>query len=410
MAAYMMAMGYVDGAKDYIAMQNAMKYADMAKGASDMAAAATMSAMAEEYQMKAEMYRDQAMEAAMMRGLGITKLANLITNQSAIDNAILEDRDPPKPVSNAGRVGAELQATAAATGDGAVTHTTVSDGPGVEAGSVAQGAEVSATAAYTANGPTITVTGVGTTLLRGESPVEVLEIRGGWKGRELLEDDTSNSYVNAYTDIQAPVMMQNYGADDTTNALAVGQIITGDIPGDGSTFTGTRNLSATDNIPTETGRFFCAATATCAISVDEDGAITGTTGYTWQPIADGTTPRNDADYLTWGVWLTVPDAAPADATPALAGAFASGSNVFEVRAELKGKATYNGVASGLYSAGGMVEDFDADVMLEANFGGIVGADSTPDTGTVGDNDGFLWASSPEWSPTSTPAAWTWTVH
>ena len=30
---------------------------------------------------------------------------------------------------------------------------------------------------------------------------------------------------------------------------------------------------------------------------------------------------------------------------------------------------YNGVANGLYSAGGMVQYFDADVMLEANFGG-----------------------------------------
>ena len=49
--------------------------------------------------------------------------------------------------------------------------------------------------------------------------------------------------------------------------------------------------------------------------------------------------------------------------------------MFVVNAILKGKATYNGVATGLYSAGGYVENFDADVMLEANFGGIVGADS-----------------------------------
>ena len=389
MAAYMMAMGYVNSAKDYVAMQNAQKYADMAKEANDSAQAATTSAMAEEYQMAAETARDQAKEAADMRGLGITKLANLITNQSAIDNAILEDRDPPDPVSNATRVGAELQATAEEdnSAGAAVVHTAVSDGPGVEAGSVAQGGAASATAAYTANGPTITVTGPGTTLTRGENPM-VLQTRGGWMGRELLEDATSNTYVNVYTDIQAPVMMQNYGPD-SANALAVGHIITGDIPGDGTTFTGTRNLSATDNIPTETGRFNCATPGSCSISVDEDGAITALQGYTFQPIATGTTPTNDADYLTWGVWLTVPDATTATDV-ASAGAFASGSNVFEVRAALKGKATYNGVASGLYSAGGMVEDFDADVMLEANFGGIVGADSTPGSEAAAtDNDGLL---------------------
>ena len=50
MAAYMMAMGYADSAKDYVAMGKAQKYADMAKGASDMAVAATTSAMAEDYQ------------------------------------------------------------------------------------------------------------------------------------------------------------------------------------------------------------------------------------------------------------------------------------------------------------------------------------------------------------------------
>ncbi len=384
MAAYMAAKMALYGAVDTVAMQTAQKYADMAKEANDAAQAATASAMAEEYQMAAETARDQAQEAAMMRGLGITILANKITNQSAIDNAVLEDRDPPKPVSNAGRVGTELQATASETGAAAVAHT---DGS-VTPGSVTQGGTASAMVVYGESGPAITVADVGTTLRMGESPVDVLMMRGGWKGRELLEDGDSDTYVNVYTDIQAPKMMQNYGVDSNT-APGAGHIITGDIPGDGTTFTGTRNLSATDNIPTETGRFNCATPGSCSISVDEDGAITAIQGYTFQPIADGMTSTPDADYLAWGVWLTVPDAVADTDVASSAGAFASGSNVFEVRAALKGKATYNGVASGLYSAGGMVEDFDADVMLEANFGGIVGADNTPDTGTVGDNDGNL---------------------
>ena len=416
MAAYMAAMAAVSGAKDPVAMGKAQMYADMAKEASDMAAGATTSEMAMEYQMKAEMNRDMAMKAAGMRGLGLTNLANKITNQSAIDNAVLEGKPAVKPVSNAGRVGTELAATAVPTAAGAtptadeiaavVTHTTVDDSgtpPTAPGGSVAQGGAVSATAAYGASGPTITVTGVGTGLLRGENPM-LLTTRGGWMGRELvLDDDTSGSeamsYANVYTDIQAPVRKQNYGdttdgtdvATDPNDAvLAIGQIITGDIPGDGSTFTGTRNVSATDNIPTQTGRFFCAAPGTapgCSISVDEDGKITSVTGYGWQPIDTGTSPTNDADYLAWGVWLTVPDAT---ASAASAGAFASGNDAFTVRAQIKGTATYNGVASGLYSAGGMVEYFDADVSLMANFGGTDGADSTPGSAAAdADNDGLL---------------------
>ena len=62
--------------------------------------------------------------------------------------------------------------------------------------------------------------------------------------------------------------------------------------------------------------------------------------------------------------------------------------------------------AGIYAAGGMVEYFDADVSLMANFGGTVGADSTPTTGTVGDNDGLLIGDNDhrEASPTSWPAA------
>ena len=97
-------------------------------------------------------------------------------------------------------------------------------------------------------------------------------------------------------------------------------------------------------------------------------------GYEFRPTS-GMTTMPDADYLAWGVWLTVPDAVPVMATmptwPLQARSRAATTRS-RCRAALKGKATYNGVASGLYSAGGMVENFDADVMLEANFGGIVG--------------------------------------
>ena len=393
MAAWMAAMAAVRGAVDPVAMTNAQVYADMAGKASAAAAAAGTPAMAGAYRAAAEGHRDSAVEAAGARGLGLTSLANRITNRNAIDNAGLEGRPAPEPVLNAGRVGAELAAMATDP----VERTAVPDGPGAQAGSVSQGGEVSATAQFGASGPGITVTGVGAAgLLRGEAPA-LLTTRGGWMGRELVEDAASDSYAIVYTDIEAPVMRQNYGAiadgsgtepDDA--ALARGQIITGDVPGDGSTFTGTRNVSPTDNLPPQAGRFHCApgTVGGCAISVDEEGVIVAVTGYGWQPVASGMTPVPDADWLAWGVWLSVPDAAGA-ADPAAAGAFASGSDVFEVRAELTGAATYNGVATGMYSAGGMVEYFDADVSLTASFGGTGGADSTPGTGSTDQNDGLL---------------------
>ena len=377
------AMAAVYAAVDPVARANAHVHASAAQAASASAAAATTSADAMGYQAMAETARDSAMEAAGTRGLGLTREANQITNQAAIDNAVLEGREAPKAVSNATRVGTELATNAA---DAAAQTAVTSPENSPSEGSVSQGGEVSATVAHGASGPTITVTGVGTALQRGEDPA-LLTMRGGWMGRELLENAASDTYVNVYTDIQAPMKRQNYGADSAT-ALALGHIITGDIPGNGKTFTGTRNVSATDNIPTETGRFNCEAGTACSISVDDKGAVVALQGYTFQPIASGTTDVLDADYLAWGVWLTVPDAT-ADTDLAATGAFASGNDAFQVRAELTGTATYNGVATGVYSAGGMVEYFDADVSLTANFGGTVGADSTPLTGNADENDGLL---------------------
>ena len=126
----------------------------------------------------------------------------------------------------------------------------------------------------------------------------------------------------------------------------------------------------------------------------------------------GSVMRQDSDYLAWGVWIHVPNAVPGvDTTvrtnPATVAAFASGSDPFQVPAALTGTATYNGVASGLYAAGGMVEYFEADASLSADFGGRSGNDSTP--ATEG-SDGFLSAPSTAASPTSRPAAWTSTAR
>ena len=400
--AYMAAMMAVGGAKDYVAMQNAQKYAAMAKEANDAAQAATTSAMAEEYQMAAETARDQAQEAAMMRGLEITKLANTTINQSDIDNAILEGTEPDDPVSNAVRIGAALDVTAgAAVPDTAETPAVTTVTPNIAAvpnGSVSQGGAVSARATRgSTGGPVLTVAGTTNAVTRGETPTPLM-MRGGWMGAELVGgaagDTNSRTYANVYTDIQATKTISNYAAvTGTPTALPTDGTTSGvtadNIPGDGSDFTGTYNSNIADNVPPVSGLFDCPATGTaCSISVNDDGELVAIQGYEFRA-ATGTTTMTDADYLAWGVWLTVPNAVPVAGTPnaATAGAFASGNDPFQVRAELTGKATYNGVASGLYAAGGYVENFDADVMLEANFGGTEGADSTPETQDA--NDMFL---------------------
>ncbi|MCY3771851.1 MAG: hypothetical protein OXG98_07520, partial [Gemmatimonadetes bacterium] len=370
------AMAAVAGAVDPVAAANAYSYAKMAADASEMADAATTSADAMGHQMAAETARDKAMEAAGKRGLASTGLANKITNQADIDNAELEGKtgsDIPKPVSNATRVGTELATTAgednARNGTGNINSN--------------QGGEAGATVTYNAAGPRFAVTLGTDPILRGEEPTSLMtsgeKPSGGWPGAELVRTDTGTpgkTYVLAFSDIEAPTQAYTDPTPGVNTALTLPaspatSILTGDVPGDGSSFTGTYNADSTDNNPPVSGKFVCPSGVQCSISVNADGVIRAIQGYEFHAKAAGMT-MTDGDYLAWGVWLTIPDDVTADAA---AGAFGSGIQVFSVKAALKGTATYNGDASGLYAAGGMVDYFDADVSLMANFGGNVGADS-----------------------------------
>ena len=398
MEAAMAAMAAVGGAVDPVARGNAYDYAKMAQDASDMAAAATTSAMAEEYQMTAEAARNKAMEAAMMRSLGITSLANKIINQSDIDNAVLEGKtgdDIPKPNSNLkARVGTALDNSA---GRAAVVDTG-------NAGNISQGANAdnsdnaaaSATVDHTTAGLRFAVTRGTGDVLRGEDPTPLMtsgeKPSGGWPGAEMVRTDSpaGKTYVNVYTDINPDTQEYNSAAPNdaaltlpTTPTGAVSKVTADDgVPADGSSFTGTYNANSLDNNPPVTGQFNCPAQP-CSISVDEDGVILAIQGYRFYP-ATGVT-RPDSDYMSWGVWLTVPDVTDAGViNPAMTGAFASGNLPFNVRAALKGTATYNGDATGLYAAGGYVDYFDADVTLNANFGGTEGADSDTTGDTTND--------------------------
>ncbi len=440
MAAYMAAMAAVSGAKDPVAAANAQMYADAAMAASDAAAAATDSAMAMEHRAAAEAARDMAMEAGMTRGLGITTVANAAANQSRIDSAVLSGTPPPQAIPNAGRVGRAM--AAAADEDATYTdssHPTATDTTGGNAdlnettnqGNTPLTHLVRVTATHNGSGPRFTVhtsdtvnTGANDAaginrLGRGEIPT-ALTMRGGWEGAELVASATGTAgnkeYAVVFTDINPPV--QNYHSNaadsanyrtavqlaaDATTTETTGQsvnraVISGEIPTDGSSFVGTYNQNPGDNNPPVSGRFTCPSGTPCSITVDSAGVLRAVSGYQFRPTDLNTITRNDVDYLAWGVWLHVPNAvpgtdpttgAPAEGTPndATVSAFASGSNRFAVNAALTGTATYNGVANGLYSAGGMVEHFEADASLTADFGGRSAGDSTP--ATVASDRGLL---------------------
>ena len=139
----------------------------MAKTASDAAAMAMTSEMAMEHQMAAETARDKRDGSGRHARPGlITTEANQITNKSRHrqrrSSRARRATTFPSPFPTRGEWARSWPRMAA----DAAEQTAVTDGPGVEAGSVSQGAPAaSATVAYGANGPTITVAGVGTTLL-----------------------------------------------------------------------------------------------------------------------------------------------------------------------------------------------------------------------------------------------------
>ncbi len=389
MAAYMAAMAAVGGAVDPVAMANAQAAADMAKGASDSAAMATTSAMAMEYQMKAEMYRDNAMAAAGMHGLGLTMLANKMLNGDDIENAELDGSTPPKAVSNATNVDAAIAAAGPPATDAATGFTNQGGVSGTDTVStVALGTQITGVEAAA---PTTVVThmaggskfalNIGTNrLLTGETPSR-FQTKGGWEAQDLLFQDpaattTTKSHLVVSTDIQATTRADSYTQTDATDPDVVSDsIIIGDVPGDGSDFVASYNSNPADNNAPVTGEFYCPATETCSISVDEDGKVVAVTNY--QFTSDkATVTKIDTDYLAWGFWVIgsirdtlIEGGTTISADAAQVGSFAYGSDPFAVTEGITGKATYNGVANGLYSAGGMVQYFDADATLEANFGG-----------------------------------------
>ena len=210
----------------------------------------------------------------------------------------------------------------------------------------------------------------------------------------MRRDDTADpvgmTYAIAFTDIEADTVKPAAGAEIFDLATLQGHItaatddnnpVISGYPGDGSTFTGMYNEDPKDNAPARPGVFACPDDTVCGIVTNDDGGVVAIAGYTFNAVSTETTETADTDYLVWGLWARIPNGTGVDADPAvMIGSFGNGSaTVFTVNAALTGKATYEGSATGLYSAAGMVEYFEADAMLEANFGGKLTVDADPDT-------------------------------
>ena len=148
----------------------------------------------------------------------------------------------------------------------------------------------------------------------------------------------------------------------------------GDLGGSKSTYDHDGNPD-TDAV---TGAYSCSVTNGCSIQVT-DGKITGvvgtgtllfsTTGA--QTIVAEAAAMENIDYLAFGVWLDEDDSANngGSGNPQFA-AFAGGGTTSETPATLTGKATYNGAATGVYTAGSSVDYFQARATLMADFGAI----------------------------------------
>ncbi len=375
MMAYMKAKDYVESAVDPVAMSNAYKYAAMAKEASDAAEMATTSAMAMTHQTAAEKYRDMAMEASMMDGLGITMLANRQLNKAPED--LQEQPDPPKPITNVRNVHAEINT---------VSQTTTPNSVGATVPTA------TVTYAATATEPTFTITDYEA----GESPKSFS--MGSFMGTELVNIETSvggvagRTNVVLYSDRAQTESVTNYSATATgfvaNEALATGanhvtSLSEGQISGAmGDKIEGTYNADSRDNNPAVSGAFYCNA-ALCTLAVNSKGMVTANVGYEFRP-ADGKTTKDDTSYLTLGFWLTAPTALTAEgAAPGgiVAGAFGMGQGTaVEIPAALEGTATYEGIATGLYATKDGISYFSGDAMLEANFGQVKDlADDADDT-------------------------------
>jgi hypothetical protein len=148
----------------------------------------------------------------------------------------------------------------------------------------------------------------------------------------------------------------------------------------GNTFTGVTYFEGTPNDDTDpatayTGTLTCPVAAdVCTATTADDGTIT-VEGYEFSGSRAARAAVEAADamennrYLVFGVWLREDSDGNDTADDPDFGAFAAGGgDTAPVADEVTGTATYEGSATGVYTAGSSVDYFQGDATLEADFG------------------------------------------
>ena len=203
---------------------------------------------------------------------------------------------------------------------------------------------------------------------------------GGFSGFSI-SDGTSHAIV--FTDKQ-----QGTPAVTEVTAIVARELVDDPVSGNTVTDLGTRSGTGytgvtyyegtvaddTDPDTAFTGSLTCPSAGDCSAQVNADGTIT-VTGFVFtgsraarEAVAAASAAEN-ANYLAFGVWMREDSDGNNTADDPDFGAFAAGGA--PVTADLvavTGTATYEGSATGIYTAGDSVDYFQGDATLEADFG------------------------------------------
>ena len=345
-----------------------------------------------------------AMENAAMYAsthvLGLFKSANPEDDPETKDNAATED--VVENNENANRVAAVAtalgQAAAAAnqtstagteaTGISVVWNANVEDDPDTPADEAVTNVREFA---ITADGSVFAHTDLSadppTATSKALTPLGAL---GEFEGVELVREPATgdNVYVHIYTDItqQVPGTPESTVEFDRVvlSGQPVGALSRIELGTDATVTTtaGTSTFTAAydhddDGEDAITGATFSCSSGDCSVTFADNEVTQLGSGWTVSGVrAEGTRTIAavdavpDADYLTFGVWLSVPDTTGVNNTGVEVGAFSFGSQAHTVNAAITGSATYEGPAVGVRSMGGEVSHVDGTATLTANFGAI----------------------------------------
>ena len=211
----------------------------------------------------------------------------------------------------------------------------------------------------------------------------------GWTGVALARSGAgqrTTTHVNVYSDIEKEISAdENNPVEFSGAALNSHPIVETDAREDlyderidffdiNQGFEGTFDGVA--------GYFTCADSSGCVINPEQNRFVFQDQQWTFQPDGSATFTVTDEDYLSLGVWLTVPE--KTDLNPdVLIGSFATGSQPFASALaieEIVGNASYRGKAVGLYEKRSIqdvrIGSFTANANLQARFG------TTTSAGTI----------------------------